>query len=480
MINLNNIISFSDYLFQHRIFHVINQIIFRSIKTKKNILPFGYKNGKITKITKAKSYVGKYVFQEHNATNLHIDVRISDAKNKVALSWVARKSMPTKVGKSIKFIRQPDHKVSYMDFQGIIKKGIGKGTVKIVDKGNIFVEPDINKMKVIFENISGRFSIRKVDKDWLCIKMKDSIASKFWEERNKYTLNMPEDVFFNPDYHFSQKLDGANYIMSITNKGNSFVSRRLSVNGNYTHVENKIPHLRDLKISPKYNDYILRGELWHEGPKNRHINGGNVSFLSGILNSNPIKAILTQKKNGEIHYAPFDILSIPHKDVSHLVYADKLAILKAIEKSINSKYFKRPLDLISTQAKVKQSFLHYILHVAKGEGIVIKNLKKVVKEDKWIKNKKSNDYVLKIIGFTKGKGKYENKGISAFKAVDANGNLVAIIGTGLTDDVRIDAYLQPNKYIGRHIEVKAMEFTGEKLRAPVAGDFTDTEVSFIK
>ncbi len=79
----------------------------------------------------------KFVVQEHHAdrAGLHYDLRLE--KDGVAKSWATRK-LPELVEmrtKKIQMFPTPDHDLEWMDFEGKITDGYGKGEVKIWDKG---------------------------------------------------------------------------------------------------------------------------------------------------------------------------------------------------------------------------------------------------------------------------------------------------------------------------------------------------------
>ncbi|MFA6023376.1 MAG: DNA polymerase ligase N-terminal domain-containing protein [Candidatus Pacearchaeota archaeon] len=89
-----------------------------------------------------------FTIQQHHAHKLHWDFRLE--MNGKLKSWAITK-IPSK-SKSIKrlAIQVPDHPFSYRNFEGEIKEGYGKGTVKIWDKGKYKLESK-NKDKIVFQ-----------------------------------------------------------------------------------------------------------------------------------------------------------------------------------------------------------------------------------------------------------------------------------------------------------------------------------------
>jgi ATP-dependent DNA ligase len=98
-----------------------------------------------------------------------------------------------------------------------------------------------------------------------------------------------------------------------------------------------------------------------------------------------------------------------------------------------------------------------------GEGVMLKNLyAKYVQggrpANNWYKAKKSATFDCVIMGFTKGAGKYNNR-IGAIEFGQfVNGKLTKLgQASGMTDDVREDMSLHPEKYIGKVVTIKGME-----------------------
>lgn len=88
-----------------------------------------------------------FVIQEHNSSHLHWDFRLEI--DKTLKSWAITKIPPKKRNIKRLAIQVPDHDLSYANFEGEIKEGYGKGTVKIWDKGDYkLIEKNDKKIKI--------------------------------------------------------------------------------------------------------------------------------------------------------------------------------------------------------------------------------------------------------------------------------------------------------------------------------------------
>ncbi len=118
----------------------------------------------------------KFVIHEHFAEKAghHYDFRLE--LDGVAKSWVLRKGIPNKGEKRLA-IQTFDHPVDYMDFEGKISFGYGKGIVKIYDKGEyelIDRSDEKIKFKLNGEKVKGTFVLirfPKVKNGWLMIRV---------------------------------------------------------------------------------------------------------------------------------------------------------------------------------------------------------------------------------------------------------------------------------------------------------------------
>jgi DNA ligase D-like protein (predicted 3'-phosphoesterase) len=120
----------------------------------------------------------RFVVHEHHATHLHWDLRLElDA---VLKSWAVPKEPPQEAGIKRLAIAVEDHPLGYIDFEGVIEEGYGKGEVKIWDAGTFEVESRTPK-KIVFQlqgkKLNGTFTLLKFvkagEKGWLFFKVKE-------------------------------------------------------------------------------------------------------------------------------------------------------------------------------------------------------------------------------------------------------------------------------------------------------------------
>lgn len=118
-----------------------------------------------------------FVIQEHNASHLHWDFRLE--LSGVLKSWAIPKIPPFKKGIKRLAIQVDDHPKSYADFEGEIKEGYGKGSVRIWDKGNFSLKERTPK-KIVFilqgKVMKGEYALIKTDygdkkNSWLLMKI---------------------------------------------------------------------------------------------------------------------------------------------------------------------------------------------------------------------------------------------------------------------------------------------------------------------
>jgi len=120
----------------------------------------------------------RFVIHEHHAAHLHWDLRLE--LDGVLKSWAIPKEPPAVVGIKRLAIAVEDHPLEYIDFEGAIEEGYGKGAVEIWDEGTLQVESR-KQHKIVFfldgKKLKGKFTLLRFVKagenQWLLFKAKE-------------------------------------------------------------------------------------------------------------------------------------------------------------------------------------------------------------------------------------------------------------------------------------------------------------------
>ena len=253
------------------------------------------------------------------------------------------------------------------------------------------------------------------------------------------------------NYIAQEKLDGMRAIVHITPSGLRIFSRSAGVADPTKPLEktSSLPHLSGLKF-PEMAGTILDCEILARDM--------DCAQLSGNIHKKDVP------DNRTVKLFVFDVLNIKGNDLTNRTLLQRLSWLESIRKEIASPYFIF-LPWANT-SKDKQALYQHIIQ-NNGEGVVLKNLYSTYIQgarpsDNWYKAKKSMTIDAVILGFTTGKGKY-NTQIGAVKFgqyVDTpKGWILKELGqaSGMTDAIRQDMSLHPQKYLSRVVVIKGME-----------------------
>ncbi len=137
----------------------------------------GIPNKKIrSEIPEVENNEWEFGVQKHNANRAgkHFDLRMGDAKSGTAYSWAMR--YWPEPGEKRLAVRQPDHTVKYMDWEGTIPKGYGAGTVSIDKRSKASIHKS-NQNKINFSVENKPFTLIKTkDNKWLLLNRTKKIS----------------------------------------------------------------------------------------------------------------------------------------------------------------------------------------------------------------------------------------------------------------------------------------------------------------
>lgn len=414
-----------------------------------------------------------YSLQHHftEKAPTHYDLRIKIGKK--AYSWALPKGLPTPKNPKRLAVPQPVHKTEYMKFSGKIKTKYGRGTVNLTDYRGVDVRSWTKKRKefVVYSGPHrGRYILKPIGKKKNLIIRATHYRTPIKEQYDVALAKLkPRNSHFTDDNFVLQpKMDGARYLLYLSDKGNRLLSRQISVQsikkvrdvGGY-HVErtDNVPHIRDIKF--RTEDTVLDGEIFRVDNE----------VTTSIMNSNPIRARELQRKRGLMRYYVFDVLRYKGQDVRKLPYATRFRLLKEAVKGAKgsgSKYIEIAPSFVKDKKKTYKELIRQ-----GWEGVVLKDKRGQYTDRFMTKFKKVKEGDFGIVGYTKGKGKYEGL-VGALKiARNVRGKVVAVgkVGTGrinmrqrreLTN--KIDSMIKDKTIV----QVNYMTRTKSgKLRAPV-------------
>ena len=270
-----------------------------------------------------------------------------------------------------------------------------------------------------------------------------------------------ERLFDDPNYVADEKMDGMRAVVHLTKSGLRIFSRSAGVNDPTRPLEKTdvLPHLASLQF-PFLAGTVLDCEILVPG-KDSAITAGTVHRKHTNGDSRQVKIFV------------FDVIFYRDVDLSDMKLYTRMGYLVKVESEINSRYIEFLPVAFSPAEKRK---LYQSVLKQGGEGVMFKNLyAKYVQGGRpvnnWFKAKKSATFDCILMGFTNGAGKYNNRIGAVEFGQFVNGNLTKLgRASGMTDEVREDMSLHPEKYIGKVITIRGMErLKSGKIRHPQFG-----------
>lgn len=412
------------------------------------------------------------IVQKHLAERAgeHRDIRIGSPTHGL-FSWSTKKEPYFPLPGEKRFLKQqPLHAYWYKDFEGNIRTGYGKGDVKKELEGKILVTK-VTPQSVHFTLAHTRYPERFVlikpqsekwgEKSWLLINTTPIKPLPYQKIRfKKIPAEKVEEALqkLDPGSSVQAKIDGAHSLISIAEDNIEILSYRTSkvTGGPIIHTERVYGTRPQLEVPPKYVGTILRAELYGKEKSGKVI---PPQELGGILNSSIAKALQDKKKKGiSLHAAVFDIQQYGKDPILfNLPYRKRRQLMEEVVDWLNREGLTNihvTEEALSPQeARELWEIIKQKKHPLTHEGIVIHP-----STGKPIKAKILEDVDVYIRGFFEGKGKYEGKGVGGFYySLTPDGEIVGKVGTGLSDQLRMDMYQHPEDYIGRVARIRTQE-----------------------
>ena len=206
-----------------------------------------------------------------------------------------------------------------------------------------------------------------------------------------------QQLMDDPRYLCQEKLDGMRAIVHFTADGLRIFSRSAGVNDPTRPLEktSSLPHIANLKF-PRLIGTILDAEILADG-----------------LNSSELAGSVHRKNgsNGLVKIHVFDVLSFCGTPLLNVTLSRRLLWLLSIRNHVESDYIK--ILRWETEPHTKKALFEDVKQRG-GEGVMFKRLDGIYVEggrpsDNWYKAKKSATFDCVIMGFTKGKGKFNTR-----------------------------------------------------------------------
>ena len=251
---------------------------------------------------------------------------------------------------------------------------------------------------------------------------------------------LPENTWFS----LSQKLNG---------------NRCTYYNGDFYTRQNKkyigLNHIKaDIEKIPNAKDYVFDGELIYK-------NNEGLSDSSAFQKGTGIANNKSESKE-ELKLVLFDVL--PKEEFDNKISKDTYKIRKKHLLDLKQ-YETENIEIVqmfyegTDQLEIWKWLDYCEQHDMEGCMLNLDTPYECKRTKSLMKIKKFYDFDLQIVGYEEGTGR--NKGRLGAFVVDYNGNKVKV-GSGYSDEERVNFWNNRDKYIGRVITVKYKEISKDK------------------
>lgn len=402
---------------------------------------------------------GQYYFEEHDSSHLHHDFSLvvngkvyrmarTPSENNKKLGYLGL--FPGPKEKSA-WKLQPEHYVNEVPNPKVIKEGYGKGTSKVIAKGNCYVRMSTGgNIEAVFDGFEGLFIFIEKDNDVLILRKHDDGPGIGKHQLKKGDIDLLDQYCDDPDYFFVKKYNGAAVDWKVVkgSDGEKYLKvwswRPDKKSYNKYKIDCQINHTHRLYVCSKKlpSDFPLasgRAELW--------INKRDgLVKLNSILNSSIYNGIENNLEQPVL--IVHDIITYEGiNNVDQLSYAEKINIIQELNR--RDKRFNIPEFAYSNK---KEFWLKTKDQGTPFDGVIIWNHNDP--DSPGIKMKFKNDessfHNGFIVDFIAQTGEHGDKYVFPIVENEA-GARFTISGRGMTNQLKADMKANPEKYLNAQI-----------------------------
>jgi bifunctional non-homologous end joining protein LigD len=371
---------------------------------------------------------GRFVVQQHDARNLHWDLRLEHGG--VLVSWALPRGIPAHPDENRLAVHTEDHPIEYLSFEGEIPKGeYGAGTMEVWDTGTYEAEKfRDNEVIATFhgERMQGRYALFSTrGKDWLIHRMDPPAQAGYEPMPDRLTPmlarsgQLPRDE---PKWGFEVKWDGIRTV-AFCDHGHISLQGR-----NFTDFTPRYPEVRPMARELGARRVILDGEIVAFDSE------GRPSFerLQSRMHLASDSAVKRRVRDTPVTYVAFDVLYLDGFSTVSLTYEQRRELLEALE--LDGPAWRAPAYHRGEGAALLEATRKLGI-----EGIVAKRLDSTyqpgARTSAWLKIKNVCEQDVVIGGWTAGEGgRSRTLGALAVGVYD-DGKLsyAGKVGTGFTE-----------------------------------------------
>ena len=379
-----------------------------------------------------------------NRAGKHYDIRIQSPENAEEVYSFATKERFPEPGESTTVFMQPIHSKDAIDFDGEIGEGYGKGSVKKIRKEIAEIiksSPEQLKFNLYPGRKTQEYNFIKIDDNvYKLINSTPSIRRGYEKPLDKPAMKQVrlKELDLTRDQYMAPKINGAHAIIRLDkDKPIRVMSHRISADGDIIDHTYKIDGLREYLKTPKeLSDSILRAEIFAVGEDG---NAVGPEVVAGLLNSNVLKSIDTQKKSKvRLMLAPFSVSKYNGREPASR--KEEIDLLTKIVNSLPDSIV--PMPFVKDPVDKKQM----LKDIAEGnepltsEGVILDGKYKV---------KFTNEYDVKITDILPPKARDDMS--SGFMYNEVDGKKISYpgkVGSGLSYELKKKMKSNPDLYRG--------------------------------